>query len=102
MYLRLEITIWLVPSLVANAVSISFIGVFLGPIYPIVMIITGRLVPHWLMSGAIGWIAGLGQAGTAVVPFMTGAMASKFGVMSLQPLYVLNVSCSSRVLKSVL
>ncbi|KAL5481136.1 hypothetical protein ACEPAI_10077 [Sanghuangporus weigelae] len=84
----LEITIWLVPSLVANAVAVSLIGVFLGPIYPIVMNITGRLIPHWLMSGAIGWIAGFGQAGTAVVPFVTGAMASKFGVMSLQPLIV--------------
>ncbi|KAL5481131.1 hypothetical protein ACEPAI_10072 [Sanghuangporus weigelae] len=84
----LEITIWLVPSLVANAVAVSFIGVFLGPIYPIVMNITGRLMPPWLMSGAIGWIAGFGQAGTAVVPFVTGAMASKFGVMSLQPLIV--------------
>ena len=82
----LEITIWLIPSLIANAIAVAFIGLFLGPIYPIMMSITGRLLPHWLMSGAVGWIAGVGQAGSAVVPFITGTLASKFGVMSLQPL----------------
>lgn len=83
---RLEITIWLIPSLVSNAIAVAFIGLFLGPIYPIVMILTGRLVPHWLMSGAVGWIGGLGQTGSALLPFVTGAMAEKFGVASLQPL----------------
>ncbi|KAH8110060.1 MFS general substrate transporter [Phellopilus nigrolimitatus] len=86
--ISLEIVIWLVPSLIGNAIAVSFVGLFLGPIYPIVMNKTGRLVPHWLMSGAVGWIAGLGMTGSALLPFITGAMASKFGVMSLQPLIV--------------
>ena len=34
---RLELTIWLVPSLIGNAVSVSLIGFFLGPMYPAVM-----------------------------------------------------------------
>ncbi|KAL5522811.1 hypothetical protein ACEPAG_8829 [Sanghuangporus baumii] len=66
----LEITVWFIPSLVANAVAFSFIG---------------------LMSGAIGWIAGFGQAGTAVVPFVTGAMASKFGHYSIRIVTVLAI-----------
>lgn len=82
----LEITVWFVPSLVGNAVAVVFIGLFMGPIYPIVMNISGRIIPHWLMSGAVGWIAGLDQAGSAILPFVTGAMASKLGVTSLQPL----------------
>ena len=36
--------------------------------------------------GSIGWIAGFGQAGSALLPFMTGAIASKTGISSLQPL----------------
>ena len=35
---------------------------------------------------AIGWIAGFGQAGSAFLPFLTGALASKSGIKSLQPL----------------
>lgn len=84
--IRLELTVWLIPSLVGNAIAVSFVGFFLGPIFPIIMNRTSRLVPHVLISGAVGWIAGVGQAGSALLPFVTGAMSEKFGVISLQPL----------------
>jgi len=84
----LEVTVWLVPSLDANAIAVAFIGLVLGPIYPIVMNRTGRLVPPWLLTGSVAWIGGFGQAGSAVLPFATGALASKFGVGSLQPLLI--------------
>jgi hypothetical protein len=48
----------------------------------------GRVLPRWLLTGSIGWIAGFGQAGSAVFPFITGAIASKTGIKALQPLYV--------------
>jgi fucose permease len=82
----LELVVWFVPSLIGDAVAVSIVGVFLGPIYPIVMNESSRILPHWLLTGSIGWIAGFGQAGSAVLPFMTGALASKTGIKSLQPL----------------
>jgi fucose permease len=82
----LELIVWLVPSLVGGAVAISLVGVLLGPFYPIAMNHAGRILPHWLLTGSIGWIAGFGQAGSAILPFMTGAMASRVGIQSLQPL----------------
>ena len=30
----LEVTVWAVPSLVENAIAVSFIGLLLGPMYP--------------------------------------------------------------------
>ncbi|KAF7325726.1 MFS domain-containing protein [Mycena kentingensis (nom. inval.)] len=84
----LELVVWLVPSLIGNAVAVSLVGVLLGPIYPIVMNHAGRVLPRWLLTGSIGWIAGFGQAGSAVFPFITGAIASKTGIKSLQPLVV--------------
>ncbi|KAF8827748.1 hypothetical protein HHX47_DHR4000377 [Lentinula edodes] len=84
----LEIVVWLVPSLIGDGVAIAIVGMLLGPMYPITMNHTGRILPRWLLTGSIGWIAGFGQAGSAVFPFMTGALASKFGIKSLQPLYV--------------
>ncbi|KAJ7065045.1 MFS general substrate transporter [Mycena amicta] len=84
----LELVVWLVPSLIGNAIAVSFVGVLLGPIYPLVMNHTGRVLPRWLLTGSIGWIAGFGQAGSAVFPFITGAIASKTGIKSLQPLLV--------------
>ncbi|KAF8517398.1 MFS general substrate transporter [Hysterangium stoloniferum] len=86
--IALELIIWFVPSLVGNAVSVSLIGFFLGPMYPAIMNQAGGILPRWLLTGSIGWIAGFGQAGSALLPFMTGALASKFGISSLQPLTV--------------
>ena len=61
----------------------------LGPLYPIVISHAGRILPHWLLTGSVGWIAGFAQAGSAFVPLITGAIASKEGIEALQPLYVL-------------
>jgi len=83
---RLEFTVWFVPSLIQNAVAVSIVGVLLGPMYPIAMNQAARILPRWILSGSIGWIAGFGQAGSAVLPFMTGAIASTKGISSLQPL----------------
>jgi fucose permease len=82
----LELVVWLVPSLIGGAVAVSLVGVLLGPIYPIVMNESRRILPRWLLTGCIGWIAGLGQTGSAALPFMTGAIASKTGIKSLHPL----------------
>ena len=72
--------------MVGDDVAVSFIGLFLGPVYPIVMNRTALLVPPWLMSSAVGWIAALGMSGSAVLPFITGVMSNKLGLISLQPL----------------
>ena len=65
----LEILIWLVPSLIADAFAVSVIGILLGPMYPIVMNHSARILPRWMLTGSIGWIAGFGQAGSALIPF---------------------------------
>ncbi|EED85044.1 predicted protein [Postia placenta Mad-698-R] len=84
----LELVVWLVPSLIGGAVAVSLVGVLLGPIYPIAMNHSGRVFPQWLLTGCIGWIAGIGQAGSAFLPFLTGLLASKEGILTLQPLLV--------------
>ncbi|KAA1472113.1 MFS general substrate transporter [Dentipellis sp. KUC8613] len=89
----LELIIWFVPSFIGGAVSIALVGVFMGPIYPIVMNESRRVLPRWLLTACIGWIAGFGQTGSAILPFMTGAIASKAGIKSLQPLLVSLMTC---------
>ncbi|KAA1472114.1 MFS general substrate transporter [Dentipellis sp. KUC8613] len=84
----LELVIWFVPSLIGGAVAVSIVGVLLGPVYPIVMNESSRILPRWLLTGCIGWIAGFGQTGSAILPFMTGAIASRAGIKSLQPVLV--------------
>ncbi|CAE6433650.1 unnamed protein product [Rhizoctonia solani] len=84
----LELVIWLVPDIIGNAVAVSFVGMLLGPMIPIVMKVTSGIVPKRVLTGCIGWIASSGQVGSAVFPFLTGALAQKHGVKVLQPVLV--------------
>ncbi|KAI0789470.1 MFS general substrate transporter [Abortiporus biennis] len=88
----LEFVVWFVPSLIGDAVALSIIGMLLGPIYPIVMSYSSRVLPPYLLTACIGWIAGVGTAGAAALPFVTGALAGAKGIKSLQPLMVAMMS----------
>ncbi|KAJ7719020.1 MFS general substrate transporter [Mycena maculata] len=80
-----QLVIWLVPSLVGGAISVFIVGLVMGPLYPIAMNHAGRVFPPWLVTGSIGWIAGIA---TAIIPFVTGAIASKTGIENLEPVVV--------------
>ncbi|KAK7034552.1 hypothetical protein VNI00_012399 [Paramarasmius palmivorus] len=84
----LELVVWLVPSLIGSGISIALVGILLGPMYPIVMNHAGRILPRWLLTGAVSWVCGFGQSGAALLPFMTGALAGKYGIGTLQPILV--------------
>ncbi|KAI0705166.1 major facilitator superfamily domain-containing protein [Cytidiella melzeri] len=84
----LEATIWAVPSFLENAIAVSCIGMLLGPMYPILVHHSSKILPKWLYAGCIGWISGLGQTGSAILPFLTGLLASRFGITALQPFIV--------------
>lgn len=88
-YPRLEVVVWCVPSLLGDAIAIAFIGVLLGPMYPIAANHAGRVLPQWLLTASMGWIVGGGQAGSALIPFITGVIAQRVGIQALQPVYVL-------------
>ncbi|THV06969.1 MFS general substrate transporter [Dendrothele bispora CBS 962.96] len=84
----LEFIIWFTPSLIGNGIAVSITGMLLGPVYPLAISLAGSVIPKWLLTGSIGWIAGFGQAGGAALPFVTGAIADGVGIGSLQPLLV--------------
>ncbi|OJT07475.1 Bypass of stop codon protein 6 [Trametes pubescens] len=84
----IEVTVWVVPSLIENAIAVSFVGLLLGPMYPILMNHSTTILPRWLLTACMGYIAAVGLAGSAILPFITGLLASKFGIASLQPFIV--------------
>ncbi|OCB87799.1 MFS general substrate transporter [Sanghuangporus baumii] len=86
--LGLELVVWLVPSVVIAGVAVSFVGFFLGPIYPIIINEAGRQIPQWLLTGSVGWIASFGFSGSALFPFITGALSEEFGIVALQPVLI--------------
>ncbi|KAH8429393.1 MFS transporter [Aspergillus melleus] len=82
----LEVIFWLVPQFIVSALAVSFVGFFMGTIYPGVVVVSTRLLPRNLHVAAIGFAAAFSMGGGAVFPFMVGAIAQTKGVMVLQPI----------------
>ncbi|KAJ6597533.1 MFS general substrate transporter [Mycena vulgaris] len=82
----LQLVIWLVPSLISGAISVAFVGLLTGPIYPLALNRAAKLFPPWLLTATMSWMAAMATVGGAVVPFIAGAISSKAGIKSLQPL----------------
>ena len=78
--------VWLVPNVIATGVSVSIIGMLLGPMYPTVINHTARVIPSYLVNGAIRCMSACGTAGTSVLPFVTGTLTAQYGIQALQPL----------------
>ena len=60
----LELIFWLVPNFFASAVAIGFLGFFLGPMFPAVVIVVTKLLPKQLHVSALGFAAGIGGVGS--------------------------------------
>ncbi|KAJ5098745.1 hypothetical protein N7532_005746 [Penicillium argentinense] len=84
--IALELIFWLVPEFIVSAVAVSFVGFFLGTIFPGVVVVATRLLPKHLHVAAIGFAAAFSMGGGAVFPFMIGAIAQVKGVSVLQPI----------------
>lgn len=56
--------------------------------YAIAILQAKRVLPPWLVTSAVGWVSGIGVSGSAIMPFVAGAIADKTGFNSLMPLCV--------------
>ncbi|KAH7098376.1 MFS general substrate transporter [Auriculariales sp. MPI-PUGE-AT-0066] len=88
----LDLLVWQIRSFLGNAVTVAFMGMFLGPIYPLIMSECAVMIPRHILTGAIGWISGFGQVGSAAFPFATGALASRYGIRVMPPLVLAMVA----------
>lgn len=77
--------IWFVPAGAIAAVGFCFIGFCLGPIYPLTVAITPKLVPARLGPSAIGLLVSVSIVGLAVFPWVAGVLAQTLGIWTLLP-----------------
>lgn len=84
--IALQLLFWLVPSILASAVAVAFLGMFLGPIFPSGIIMATKLLPGHLHIPSIGFSTALGGTGGAIFPFIVGAIAQAKGVGVMQPI----------------
>lgn len=61
-----ELIFWLVPQFIVSAVAVSFLGFFIGPIFPSTVIAVTKLLPSEMHVAAIGFSAAIGGGGAAL------------------------------------
>ncbi|KAK2029590.1 major facilitator superfamily transporter [Colletotrichum zoysiae] len=84
--IALQILFWLVPQFIVSAISVAFLGFFLGPMFPGAVTMTAKLLPKHIHVSAIGFAMAIGGTGGTVFPFIIGAIATSKGVAVLQPI----------------
>ncbi|CAK7264924.1 hypothetical protein SEPCBS119000_001241 [Sporothrix epigloea] len=82
----LQLLYWLVPSFIVSAIAVGFLGFFLGPVFPSVVVTGTKLLPSDFHVSAIGFASAFGSGGGAIFPFAVGAIAESKGVEVLQPI----------------
>lgn len=82
----MQLVFCLVDNIVASAIAVSFLGFFLGPLFPEAVIAQTRILPKNLHVAAVGFASALGSAGGCTFPFLTGAIAKWQGIGVLQPM----------------
>lgn len=84
--IALQLLYWLVPSFIASALFVAFLGFFLGPLFPAAVVAATKLLPSDYHVSAIGFASAFGSGGAAIFPFAVGAIAQSKGVKVLQPI----------------
>lgn len=87
----LQLLVWLLPNIVANAVALALLGVFLGPAFPAMIRVCERTVrPRAHLTAAISFISTFAAAGMAMLPLLVGIASQKApqGIKILAPMLV--------------
>ena len=77
--------IWFVPLAIVTIVGFCLIGFGLGPIYPLTVALTPKLVPARIAPSAIGFLVSISIIGLALFPWIAGILAQHVGIWSLLP-----------------
>ena len=64
--IALQLIFWFVPHFIVSAIAISFLGFFLGPLFPGAIAISTKLLPKHLHTSSVGFSCALGGGGAAV------------------------------------
>ncbi len=95
--IALHLIFWLVPEFLVSAVAVSFLGFFLGPLFPGAVIMAAKLLPKQIHVSGMGFAMAIGGMGGTVFPFVIGAAAEGRGVQVLQPIVLALVAVVSVV-----
>ncbi|KAL2011571.1 hypothetical protein VTN00DRAFT_4289 [Thermoascus crustaceus] len=81
-----QLMTWLIPNVIGEAVTVSIVGLLLGPVYPCAAAVFSKLLPRDIQTSSLSFISAMGSSGGAVSPFFTGLLAQHVGTVVLHPI----------------
>ena len=79
---------WLVPIYLAEAVFVAFLGLFTGPMYPLMVTVAIRVLPRKIQVISMTIMTAVGSSGGAFFPFIVGLAAQMAGTYVVFPFII--------------
>ncbi|KAK9369467.1 major facilitator superfamily domain-containing protein [Lipomyces kononenkoae] len=83
-----ELATWLVPNIIGDAVAVSIVGIFVGPMYPSAITAISHLLPRRTQNFSLTIVTAFGSTGGALWPFITGLLAQTKGTFVVHPVAI--------------
>ncbi|KAJ7492833.1 MFS general substrate transporter [Mycena latifolia] len=90
--LIMQLFIWFIDSNVENAVSTALIGALFGPLFPACLELANDLLPVEVNMISMAIISASGSMGSAIFPFITGVVTTKYSMRCWSYITVLQFS----------
>lgn len=83
-----DILTWLVPEKIAAGLFASLAGLFIGPIYPMMIVFLTNILPRKIRFCSLVLASAFGSSGGSAVPFMVGMLSQVSGTYVLHPIFL--------------
>lgn len=97
----LTILVWTIPNVIGAAVCVSFVGVAMGPIYPLLITVTVEILPKNIQLVAMTLITAFGSTGGALFPFLVGITSQFTSTYVVHP-FVISLTAAMLIMWLVL
>ncbi|PVF95777.1 MFS general substrate transporter [Serendipita vermifera] len=86
--LTLHVCIWMIPSFIVGWALTAFVGLSMGPVFPLLLEIASRAVSPAVVGAALAILVSMANLGGAIYPFLTGLLSNAKGEKVIEPLIV--------------
>ncbi|GME84595.1 unnamed protein product [Ambrosiozyma monospora] len=80
---------WFITYLPITSFFIFLIGLFVGPMYPLMITVITKIIPAELQFVSLSIVNAVGASGGALFPFLTGLFAQYLGTFIVLPFFVI-------------
>ncbi|EGW30347.1 uncharacterized protein SPAPADRAFT_52440 [Spathaspora passalidarum NRRL Y-27907] len=81
---------WVIPSLPIEIVTITLVGIMIGPVYPLMItyIVSEDLIPRKIAVISVTVMTAFGSSGGAMLPFLVGLISQFAGAFVVLPSFI--------------